>query len=80
MKRLLLIAAFAASPAIAQQPDAQLPSETACTAVRERVQLALAQADRGLQSDTQADVERWSAIAASYSTVYAAFCQGTADQ
>jgi hypothetical protein len=51
-----------------------LPSEAACNAVLERVQLALAQADRALQAENNDDAALWSAIAASYSEVYAAFC------
>ena len=80
MKRLVTIAALAASPALAQVPqENQLPSETACNAVRERVQLALAQADRALQAENQDDIARWSAVAASYAEVYAAFCADRAE-
>lgn len=68
------MAALAATPAIAQNQNAQLPSDTACNAVMERVQLALAQADQALQSENSAEVETWSAIAANYAGVYASFC------
>ena len=79
MKRLILIAALAASPVLAQEQEqnaenAQLPSENACNAVRERVQLALGQADRALQAEKEEAIARWSGVAASYSEVYAAFC------
>ena len=78
MKRLILVAALAASPALAQVPqENQLPSENACTAVLDRVQLALAQADRALQAENHDDAERWSGIAANYAQVYAAFCGET---
>ena len=76
MKRMILIATFCAAPAIAQNQSAQLPSEAACNAVRERVQLALAQADRALQADNTDDVDRWSGIASNYAEVYASFCAG----
>lgn len=77
MKRLALIALVAATPAIAQTPGSQLPSSETCTALKERVQLALAQADRGLQSDDAAAVAQWSSIAADYAEVFAAFCDDT---
>ncbi len=82
MKRIALFTLLAASPALAQdQPDnGRLPSETACSAVLERVQIALAQADRALQTESNDDVERWSAIAANYATVHAAFCSVDAEE
>jgi hypothetical protein len=79
MKKLILTLALAASPALAQQPGAQLPDQAACNAVRERVQLALGQADRALQAENTEDVQHWSTVAANYSTVYAAFC-GAVDE
>ncbi len=74
MKRLILLAALAASPALAQNQGTQLPSEAACNAVRERVQLALGQADRALQAENNENVELWSSIASNYAEVYAGFC------
>ncbi len=77
MKRITLIAILAAAPAVAQQQqegNGSLPSEAACGAVLDRVQLALAQADRALQAENNDDVERWSAVAANYATVHDAFC------
>ena len=65
-----------AGPAVAQSA---LPSGEACDAVRERVQLALGRADQGLQADNPAEVERWTAIAASYSAIYDTFCDAEAD-
>ena len=77
MKRLILTAALTALPALAQSQEAgQLPGEAACSAVRERVQLALGQADRALQAENHDDAERWSSVAANYAQVYAAFCGG----
>ena len=79
MKRILLVAIMAAAPATAQDADdGKLPSAAACGAVLDRVQLALAQADRALQTENPADVERWSAIAANYAEVHASFCGGSA--
>jgi hypothetical protein len=75
MKRLIFLSMLAAAPAFGQVTDRQLPSETACQAVLERVQIALSQADAGLQSEDQDAVARWSGIAASYAQVYAAFCK-----
>lgn len=74
MKRLALIALVATTPAFAQAPGNQLPSPETCTALKERVQLALAQADRGLQSDDATAVAEWSSIAADYAEVFATFC------
>jgi hypothetical protein len=74
MKRFIFLVVIAASPALAQE-EGRIPSEAACNAVRDRVQIALAQADRALQADNHADAERWSAIGANYATIHAAFCQ-----
>ena len=85
MTRLILSAALVALalPAAAQeeaapQQSAALPSEAACNAVRERVQVALGRADRGLGADDAEQVSLWTAVAADYSAVYSAFCAGGA--
>lgn len=77
MKRpALILALAAASPALGQnQPPVQLPSETACNVLRERVQIALVRADQALQADDTDGIERWSAIGAHYATIFAAFCR-----
>ena len=81
MKRLVILCALAASPAAAQVPvEGRLPAEAACVAVLERVQLALAQADRALQSEDYEEVDRWSSIAANYASVHAAFCGGEPEE
>ena len=78
MRRLMLMAALAAFPTLVQGQEAgQLPSEAACNAVRERVQLALAQADRARQEENHDEAQRWSGIAANYAQVYRSFCGGT---
>ena len=81
-------AALAATPALAQDDTGQqgqqqpgFPSEQACQAVSERVQLSLSRADQALQGDDAATVAQWSATAANYSSVYATFCgNGQASQ
>ena len=77
---LCLFGGFTAAPAYAQNDGAQLPSEAACNAVRERVQLALGQADRALQSENNQDVELWSGIASNYAEVFSSFCAGVAPE
>lgn len=78
MKRFILLFTICAAPALGQQV-ADLPSEAACQALKERVQIALAQADRGLQEDDVESVATWSSIAANYAETHASFCQATAE-
>ena len=74
MKRIILLVTVCAAPAFGQQ-GAELPSEAACQALKERVQIALAQADRSLQGDDTEAVETWTSIAANYAETHATFCR-----
>ncbi len=65
----LLLAATTASAQTA------LPSPEACDAVRQRVQVALGQADRALRDDDFEQASLWTGVAADYSVIFDTFCQ-----
>ncbi len=79
MRRLVLLFTTLAVPAFGQAQQSQLPSEATCEALKERVQMALAQADRGLQEENAEAVATWSSIAANYAETHAAFCDEPAE-
>ena len=72
MRALITSLVLIAGPAAAQ--EATLPSQAACDAIRDRVQIALAGADRALQAEDVVELERWTSAAASYAAVYDTFC------